>query len=232
MTHTFHNNGVLLEYIDVSTIGSGGLPCVFVPGLCAAATEVADALAPVFQGTGYVLSVRGRGGSGSPAENEYTLDHQASDVVALVRHLNLSDCVLAGHSVGASIAIRAAGALQSVLRGLVILDFPPFYPPIDKSWAAQILAMPHEGISDAALTGLAACGEYIDLFDELQAITAPLRIVYATGEDAAIRPEHVEVLQRNFPAASILPIDSGHELFHTNPVAAMELISGMLGREE
>lgn len=229
MIHKFYNDGLQLEYYDISTASRSQSTTqkLFIPGLCSAASEVAEPIIPVFEGEGYVLSLRGRGGSMSPDKSQYTLSHQASDVVAIARHLKLKECVLIGHSVGASIAIRAAKSLSDILVGLVILDFPPFYPPIDKSWVSLMLKTTHVGISEQALYGLAHCGKYEDLFEELKSITAKVCIVFANGSDSAIPPENIDVLKRNLPNAKFTSIDSGHEVFLQNPVGVIDAIEAV-----
>jgi pimeloyl-ACP methyl ester carboxylesterase len=71
-----------------------------------------------------VPDLRGHGQSGWDASGGYHIDTHAADIVHLVEQLSLQPAVVVGHSLGASIAIRAATALPQ-LRGLVIVDGGP-----------------------------------------------------------------------------------------------------------
>lgn len=63
---------------------------------------------------------RGTGFSSKPRDG-YTLDDFTGDVVSLVDKLDLSDLILVGHSMGGTIAQRAALELQGRLRALVLV---------------------------------------------------------------------------------------------------------------
>ena len=68
--------------------------------------------------------LRGHGESGH-AEDGYSLDHFASDVRALSRHLNLPTFDLVGHSLGALISIRFAADYPALVEHLVLVDGGP-----------------------------------------------------------------------------------------------------------
>jgi pimeloyl-ACP methyl ester carboxylesterase len=70
---------------------------------------------------------RGHGGSTGP-DSGYSYDEHASDVLALVRHLQLQRPVFVGHSMGGMTAIVAAQRSAANLRGLVLVD-PTFISP-------------------------------------------------------------------------------------------------------
>jgi pimeloyl-ACP methyl ester carboxylesterase len=70
---------------------------------------------------------RGHGRSGAP-EVGYSYDEHASDVLGLVRHLQLRRPVFVGHSMGGMTAAVAARRSTGNLRGLVLVD-PTFISP-------------------------------------------------------------------------------------------------------
>jgi esterase len=107
-----------------------GEPLVMLHGMRAHArwfTPVGPALASRYRALavdfrGHGLSERGEGGG--PAA-------YASDVVALADALELSSFVLLGHSMGGSVAVRAADALGERVTTLVMVD-AGFGPPPDR----------------------------------------------------------------------------------------------------
>lgn len=99
-----------------------GPAVVCVHGLTANHTSwasVADALAPEWRVVAYDL--RGRGESDKPPQG-YSLDAHGRDLERLLDHLDLRRAVLAGHSLGAAIALRFAASRPARVRKLVLFD--------------------------------------------------------------------------------------------------------------
>jgi lipase len=67
------------------------------------------------------VDLRGRGDSDKP-ESGYSLDAHAADVVRVLDHLGLQSAVLAGHSMGAFVALKTALKFPERVRALVLLD--------------------------------------------------------------------------------------------------------------
>lgn len=67
------------------------------------------------------VDLRGRGDSGKP-DSGYGLETHASDVVRVLEHLGLDRAVLAGHSMGAFVALKTALAFPERVRALILLD--------------------------------------------------------------------------------------------------------------
>ncbi len=141
-----HANGIRQHYLR---FGGSGPAMVVVPGIISPAAlwgPVGERLARHFDV--YVLDVRGRGLSESGDHLDYGLDACAADVVAFCAALGLKDVVLAGHSMGARIGIRAARLTGAPFSHLVLLD-PPVSGPgrrpypsklegvLEVLWAAQ-----------------------------------------------------------------------------------------------
>jgi pimeloyl-ACP methyl ester carboxylesterase len=64
---------------------------------------------------------RGHGGSSAP-HHGYRYDDLASDIVGLIRGLELSRPVLLGHSMGGMTAAVVASRRAAVIRGLILVD--------------------------------------------------------------------------------------------------------------
>jgi pimeloyl-ACP methyl ester carboxylesterase len=79
----------------------------------------------------YLIDLKGFGLSSKPRQGDYSPDEQANIVAAFMRHQNLQDYVLVGHSYGGGIALQAYRKLKqrraSTPKGLVLID-PAVYP--------------------------------------------------------------------------------------------------------
>jgi pimeloyl-ACP methyl ester carboxylesterase len=119
----YHHEGVKIRYKDIGR----GTPVVFIHGFGTSLDTwryLADGLKAnhrlVF------LDLKGHGFSDRTPDDKYALQDHAEIVLGLIRHLNLTDVVIVGHSYGAVVAVGAA--LQASERpspnitGLVMID--------------------------------------------------------------------------------------------------------------
>ena len=113
--------------IHVLSRGAGST-LVFMHGTAASARrwgKVADKLASRYRVIEY--DRRGRGDSGDTAD--YTLEHEATDLVRVLRECGHGSSVdLLAHSYGALIALAGLPALQNLLRRLVLYEAPLSIP--------------------------------------------------------------------------------------------------------
>jgi len=144
-----HANGIRQHYLRY---GGEGEPVILVPGITSPAVTwgfVGERLGRHFDT--YILDVRGRGLSESGPHIRYGLDECAADVLAFADALKLSDYVLAGHSMGARIVIRAARDAQSEASKAVLIDPPVTGPgrrsyPTTWPWFQESLEAAQRGI--------------------------------------------------------------------------------------
>ena len=116
-------NGIRIHYLRT---GGAKPPVVLLHGLMGSGacwTPLARALAGEFDVV--MPDARGHGGSSAP-DRGYSYDDLASDVVCLMRELELERPVLLGHSMGGMTA--AVVASREIVRGLVLVD-PTFLEP-------------------------------------------------------------------------------------------------------
>lgn len=73
-----------------------------------------------------LIDQRGHGSSSKPAEG-YGLSEYASDVLALIEQRAMSNVILAGHSLGALVALRVASIIPETIEALLLED-PPLPP--------------------------------------------------------------------------------------------------------
>ncbi|HTL38287.1 MAG TPA: alpha/beta hydrolase [Kofleriaceae bacterium] len=118
-------NGVRIHYLRT---GGAKPPVVLLHGLMGSGacwTLLARALEGEFDVI--MPDARGHGGSSKPRSG-YRYDDHASDVIGLVRALDLSRPVLVGHSMGGMTAAVATTRAADIVRGLVLVD-PTFLGP-------------------------------------------------------------------------------------------------------
>jgi pimeloyl-ACP methyl ester carboxylesterase len=118
-------NGISIHYLRT---GGAKSPVVLLHGLMGSGarwTPLARALEGEFDVV--MPDARGHGGSSAPPHG-YRYDDLASDVVGLIRGLELSRPALLGHSMGGMTAAVVASRGAGILRGLVLVD-PTFLSP-------------------------------------------------------------------------------------------------------
>jgi len=102
--------------------GEGPDPVVCLHGITAQHRAFNAAARHLSPSRGLVgVDLRGRGDSNKP-ETGYSLEAHAADVVRVLDHLGLEDAVLAGHSMGAFVALKTALEFPDRVRALVLLD--------------------------------------------------------------------------------------------------------------
>src|ERR671916_377071 len=94
--------------IAINRAGSGPDPVVCLHGITAQSRAFTTAARLVGPDRGIVgVDLRGRGDSDKP-DSGYGLEAHAGDVIRVLDHLGLEDATIAGHSMGAFVALRTA----------------------------------------------------------------------------------------------------------------------------
>lgn len=132
-------NGIRQHYLRFGGAdASDGDPVIVLPGITSPAATwafVGERLGRHFDT--YVLDIRGRGLSSFGSELDYSLDAQASDLVAFTNALGIERYSVVGHSMGARIGIRAARQQPAGLSRLVMVD-PPVSGPGRRPYPANL----------------------------------------------------------------------------------------------
>jgi pimeloyl-ACP methyl ester carboxylesterase len=103
--------------------GSGGLPVVLVHGLGGSAEHWRPQLDHLrADRRALAVELRGHGGSEPPADGDYGIGRLADDLGAAVDDLGLESFVLAGHSLGASVAVEYAARHPERVAALLLVD--------------------------------------------------------------------------------------------------------------
>ena len=116
--------GVTVDGITLAVDMAGsGEPAVFVHGAL-----IADAFRPllsqaVLTSSYHLITYRRRGYEGSsPVSAPFSIQEQASDCSALIRHLGFSRAHIVGHSFGGSVALQLALDDPEMVGSLVLLE--------------------------------------------------------------------------------------------------------------
>ncbi len=131
-----------------------GYPIVLLHGL-ASTHRWWDLVAPRLSGYRVVrFDHRGHGGSDAPAD-PYTLDLLAADGLGVLDALGLHRVVLAGHSLGAAVALRIAAASPDRVAALACVEGGVYDPRLlfGPAWerARTVLTRPRRGRVTAAV---------------------------------------------------------------------------------
>ena len=111
------------EYVAVVTAGTGR-PVVMIPGFFGSSHAFRHVV-PLLADAGYralVIEPLGVGGSARPRRADYSLTAQADRIAAVLDTLGLSDAIVMGHAVSASIALRLALRRPDIVAGVIALD--------------------------------------------------------------------------------------------------------------
>lgn len=142
-SHVFRVAVAPAESIRVTVAGSGP-PVVLVPGLFGSAFGFRN-LVPELTAAGFqvvVLEPLGIGSSPRPESADYSLTAQADRLASALDHLGLTDAIVVGHSVGASMAFRLAYRRPDLVRGLVSLDGGPTETAATRGFRKAMLYAP------------------------------------------------------------------------------------------
>ena len=141
--------GVGLAYSD-SVDQHGSLPIVFVHGWGCDHTSFTPQR-EFFRRSHRVITVdlRGHGESDAPPQ-DYTMSGFAEDMAWLCRELELSPCLVVGHSMGGNVALEMAAHHPERVHSVVLIDsvlFPP--PELLEALAPLIQALESPDFADA-----------------------------------------------------------------------------------
>ncbi len=214
------NDGVRIHVLS-GDLDKEGVLCIVVPGMLGDADSYLEVLEQM-QGPRLALSLRGRGRSQAPAAGSYSFTQQGSDVLAVIDHYN-RPCVLVAHSVGVAFAVWAAHERGELVRGLLLIDYPPVYPQFPPRWRDDILARLAEE-DDAeersrVVTALQAESNQELLVPQLRDFKGRL-LVLAAESEALLREGEIDFYRRVIEGIRIevLP-DSSHEVAESAPAA-------------
>jgi 3-oxoadipate enol-lactonase len=184
-------------------IHGDGFPLVLAHGYCASTTlwkHQMPLLSPRYKVI--VYDARGHGLSTAPAGKEhYTLNHLVQDMYALLRHLDISQAYIAGHSMGGATTIGFAARYPEMTRAALICNIDgghqPSDPEADKE-AEETRRQAHDLVRQRGLTDYAR--------HQIAARTAPRFVLDSDAEQQALVERYArQSLHGYFGAGEALP---------------------------
>ena len=224
--------GVRLEYVEHGD--PNGVPVIFLHGI----TDSWRSFEPLFRHLprsirAFAISVRGHGDSSRPASG-YSVVDMAADVAAFMDAKRLPRAIIAGHSMGASVAQRVAANHPSRVAGLALLaSFARLFrePGLTAFHASSIvpLADPIERgfVRDWQLSTLARpmrAGDLDMIVDET--LKLPARVWHAAFAALVSTPDAIDALPATGLPTLILWGDRDSFVPRTAPEALHARLSG------
>ncbi len=162
--------------IEVSRSGSDhGASVLYIPGLTTPGAVYDPMVEQHTDWDNHVVTVAGfGGGTEAPDSLDNMVEGAAMDIAAYLEAENLDDVVLVGHSMGAQIALVAAGAASDRVAHVVVVDSAPFLTGLMQPGATPDMMAPQadairqqmSNLPRDAYLGMMAQGLYV------QSITA------------------------------------------------------------
>ncbi len=203
--------GAGFHYLEGGEPGNG-TPAIYVPGYLANAkwfkTEM-ESLAPRHTVS---VSLRGRGKSDAP-EAGYSFHDHLEDLAAIISELVLPPFCLIGFSVGVAFALGYAQSHADSIAGLIIQDWPAYYPARTTEWAERTIAQ-HPAISDHVIWALQRESTTVLLWDGLRHLRCPVLILRGGQPDSCLGAEDAHRYQELLPQAQVVLLEhAGHYLW-------------------
>lgn len=133
--------------LSYDAAGTGDPTMLFLHGWCCDRSSFSEQVQH-FSAAHRVVAVDlpGHGQSGAPTA--WTIEAFANDVATLARHLDLTELVAVGHSMGGMVALALSRTAPELVSAVVMIDPPPLSREVWKELAGQLL--PSLQGSDAA----------------------------------------------------------------------------------
>jgi pimeloyl-ACP methyl ester carboxylesterase len=218
------NNVVKISYYTINP-SQDTPPLVIIPGAISGAEDIYEFIKDVTGRYCIIISIRGRGNSSKPVSG-YSKDEQISDIEAVIKEEKTNKLYLAGHSFGASLASAFAIKYPDKILGLILADFPPYYPKYSEKWAERILQNVPE-IDKNFVNGIVRDGAPENLAVELSALSLKILILKAK-ENSLLENEKFKIICESLAGAAFKTINSGHEMFYENPAETMAEINNFI----
>lgn len=172
----------------------------------------------------YAPDMRGHGRSDWPGS--YSFQLMRDDVTGLIEQLGLGKVILAGHSMGGTVAYLAAMARPDQVDRLIIEDVPLPFPrdrpvperpagPLDFDWPVVPAIVTQVNQGDPAA------------WDLLQTIAAPTLLV-GGGPESHIPQDLLAAVAARIPSCQLVTIPAGHHVHTTRPAQFADTVLGWL----
>lgn len=225
--HFIQHGAVKIHCIECNR-QENSTPLIIVPGATNSAEDMEEAFDGKLTGHHLIVSLRGRGQSDAPTQG-YSLNDHASDVVAVIDHFKLQNCFIFGYSLGSTVGVRAASQKSEVVKGLIMGDYPPHFPPHSAAWAESVLANPENSMSKIAIDALVAEAKHEQAAGDFQKINCPCLFIKGGKKGSLFPREQLPILHQIIQNLTIEILEeSDHDIFSPSPDKLVEVLNGFM----
>jgi pimeloyl-ACP methyl ester carboxylesterase len=180
--------------------GTGGTPYVFIHSAAGSSEHYRAQLEHLRKKRRAVaLDLRGHGQSDVPENSDYSIEGMAEDIAAVVDHLGFSRFILAGHSMGALVAVAYAGKNPDRIAGLLLLDPASDGRKIPKDEAQGLLTTLESEAYEKTI---------LDYWSSMLTVSSPeVRDFILTGLKATPRSSVIETLRAMLTFDPLTPLE-------------------------
>jgi len=185
-----------------------------------------------------VVDLRGRGRSDVP-ESGYTLDDHASDLDAVVRHINTPLVHLVSFSRGTGYAMRWATLNPGRLKSYTIGDYPAeqIVPPAwfpAKSETSKWRGRPvNERMPVPAIRRMFADAVNLSMWDDLKRLRCPIQVIRGGAEGGMIDAARVARYREVAADVHVETFEeSGHDLWLPDPLRFPGRVAAFVAQAE
>jgi pimeloyl-ACP methyl ester carboxylesterase len=213
------NFGTTLHSIDSNPTKSQ-LPLVIIPGLSESAEDYIQLMELLSPRRCIAITLRGRGKSDAP-KSGYTLEDHISDIEAVISYLEINEFVIMGFSRGVSYALGYALKNVSLVKGLVLGDYPAIHSQLPPGWVESFSTLPPwrgkslpERMKTHALFGLQKDSKQVLFWDKLSSLSCPVLVIRGGKPGAALSEEDGIRYLEEIPKSNLVVFEeSSHNLF-------------------
>jgi pimeloyl-ACP methyl ester carboxylesterase len=187
------SGGVSIFYRRLGT--PGGIPALFVHGLSYFSWDWLEAAAAL--GTARecaAMDMRGFGDSDWSPAKDYGVPAMASDIGAVLEHLDWPRVVLVGHSMGGRNSAYFAARNPQRVAGLVLVDYSPEIAPAGSQRVARTVASVPERFPEVA-DAMRHFGAGPEKRERFEAYLKPVEGGFAIKRDTHFRDQFRKVLE-------------------------------------
>jgi pimeloyl-ACP methyl ester carboxylesterase len=235
-----YNSDVRLHYLErpcLPPLENPPLPLIYVPGTSGTAKGGLSIFENLKTRKVIAMSLRGRGQSDTPHAG-YSLQDHASDIEAVVNAAELNKFYIFGFSVGAVYSIVFSLKNLDKVKGIIIGDYPAFYPKLPAGWAHEFKNTVIQGqsvlqnIREEALEGIERESKQESLWQSLRNIKCPVLVLRGNRKTSFGTLLSKEDLERYTDSLNNVTIatfeDAGHMIYLEKPLLFLEKVESFI----
>ncbi|WP_158540652.1 alpha/beta fold hydrolase [Romboutsia weinsteinii] len=201
-----NSDNVKIHYIYNEKYDKAKVPLLVCPGLSESAEDYIKLISDLNDRRCIVLSFRGRGKSDAP-KNRYTLENHISDIESVAKKLNLNEFCIMARSRGVSYALGYSILNSSLLKGMIIEEYPPVHKKMPKGWAEEFISHMKDdknyNIKYDVLKAIEKDSVQINFEGDLNKINCPILIMKGEKEESLLSRKEIGIYVKGLKSKTI-----------------------------